>query len=107
MLELLVVLLGHKLPIKLLFIIEPTDLNATTFTEDISYHVTLEYGPLGGHLKKLSSEIYGKMYHSFEMDWSRLGEDLEEALEFQCAFAKVVCVSLDARFVDNDLISYF
>ena len=47
------------------------------------------------------------MYHSFEMHRSRLGEDLEETLEFQCAFAMVVCVGLDARFVDNDLISCF
>lgn len=47
------------------------------------------------------------MYHGFEMDRSRLGEDLEETFKFQCAFVEVVCVGLDARFLDNDLILYF
>jgi hypothetical protein len=93
--------------IRMLFIVEPTDLNVATFNEDTGYHVIPEYGPLGGHLRKLSSEIHGKMYHGFEMDRSRLGVDLEEALEFQHAFAEAVCVGLDARFVDNDLISCF
>ena len=41
------------------------------------------------------------------MDRSRLEDDLEETLKFQRAFAEVVCAGLDARFVDNDLISYF
>ena len=43
----------------------------------------------------------------FELDRSRLGEDLEETFNFQCAFAKVVCTGLDARFTYNDFISYF
>ena len=47
------------------------------------------------------------MFHDFEMDRSRLGDDLEEALKFQCAFAEVVCTCLDAKFVDNDFISCF
>jgi hypothetical protein len=93
--------------IRMLFIVEQTDLNASTFNENTGYHVIPEYGPLGGHLRKLSSEIHGKMYHGFEMDRSRLGDDLEEALKFQHAFAEVVCVGLAARFVDNDLISCF
>ena len=93
--------------IRMLFIVEQTDLNASTFNENTGYHVIPEYGPLGGHLRKLSSEIHGKMYHGFEMDRSRLGDDLEEALKFQHAFAEAVCVGLAARFVDNDLISCF
>jgi hypothetical protein len=47
------------------------------------------------------------MYHGFEMDRSRLEDDLEEALKFQRAFAEIVCVGLDARFINNDLISCF
>jgi len=34
------------------------------------------------------------MYHGFEMDWSRVGVDLEEALEFQCTFAKALMLAL-------------
>ena len=41
------------------------------------------------------------------MDRSRLGHDLKETLQFQCAFAEVVCACLDVRFIDNDLISHF
>jgi len=41
------------------------------------------------------------------MDQSRLGVDLEEALEFQRAFANAICVGFDGRFVDNDLILCF
>ena len=91
----------------MLFIVEQTDLNSATFNESIGYHIILEYGLLGGHLRKVSSEIHGKMYDSFKLDRSRLGDDLEEALKFQRAFADVVCAGLDARFMDNDLISYF
>jgi hypothetical protein len=91
----------------MLFIVEQTDLNAATFNESIGYHVILEYGLRGGHLRKVSSEIHGKMYHGFKMDRFRLGDDFEEALKFQCAFAEVVCAGLDARFMDNNLISYF
>jgi hypothetical protein len=57
-------------------------LNADTFNENTSYHVISEYDPLGGHLRKLSSEIYGIMYHGFEIDRFRLKDDLEEALKF-------------------------
>ena len=62
---------------------------------------------LRGHLRRLSSESLEKMFHDFEMNRSRLGDDLEEALKFQRAFAESVCAGLDARFVDNDLISCF
>jgi len=54
--------------IRMLFIVEPIDLNAFTFNEDSSYHVILKYGLGRGHLRKLSSEIHGKMYHGFQMD---------------------------------------
>ena len=48
-----------------------------------------------------------KLCHGIEMDRSKLGEELEGRLEFQRAFAEAVCASLDARFVDNDIILYF
>ena len=38
--------------IRMLVIIEPSDLNANTFNEDTSYHVISEYGPLKGHLRE-------------------------------------------------------
>ena len=37
----------------------------------------------------------------------RFGTDLEEALMFQKNFAQAVCSAFDARFCDNNLISYF
>ena len=51
--------------IRMLFIVEQTDLNAATFNENIGYHIISEYGPFGGHLRKLSSEIHRKMHHGF------------------------------------------
>ena len=56
----------HIAQIKILFIVEQTHLNVATFNENISYHIIPEYNPLGGHLRKFSSEIHGKMYHGFE-----------------------------------------
>ena len=35
------------------------------------------------------------------------GIDLEEALNFHKSYAEVVCKCLEARFSDNDIISYF
>ena len=93
--------------IRMFFIVKPTDLNATTYNEDIGYDIILDYGPLGAYLRKCSSKIHKKMYHSFKMDHSRLGEDLEEALKFQRTFAEIVYVGLNARFVDNYFISCF
>ena len=93
--------------IRMLFIVESCDLNAATFNEDTGFHLLPEYGPHGGYLKRLQSEIRGKMFHGFEMKRCRLGTDLGEALDFQRAFAEAVCAGLDARFQDNDLITCF
>lgn len=79
-------------------------MNVATFNENTGYHVILEYDPLENHLRKFSNEIHGKMYQSFEMDRSRLGIDLQETIEFQWIIAEVVCVSLDAMFIENELI---
>ena len=93
--------------IRMLFIVEQNDLDASILNENTTYHVIPEYGPLGSHLRNLSSKIHEKIFHSLEIGRSRLGDDLEETLKFQRAFAEVVCAGLDARFVDNDLISCF
>jgi len=66
----------------MLFIVEYIYLNEATFNKNTSYRVIFYYDPLGGHLRKLSNEIHGKMYHGFEMDRSRLENDLEEILKF-------------------------
>jgi hypothetical protein len=93
--------------IRMLFIVETTDLNAQTFNEESGYHVLPEYGSFGGLLRKLSSEIRGNMYHGFEIQRSRLEVDLKETLQFQRSFVEVVCDCLQARFTDNDLIFCF
>ena len=41
------------------------------------------------------------------MDQTMLEIDLEETLEFQCAFVEVACAGLDVTFVDNNFISCF
>ena len=82
-------------------------MNVDVFNESTSYHILPDYGPHGGYLKRLQSEMREFIFHSFQMTRSRLGIDLEEALMFQKNFAHVVCSALDARFYDNDLISYF
>ena len=91
----------------MLFIVEQIDSNATTFNKNTSYHVIFEYSPIGNHLRKFSSEIHRKMYHGFEIEWSKLEDDLEEALKFQRAFVEVVCACLDVIFINNDIISCF
>ena len=93
--------------IRMMFIVDSCDLNVDVFNESTGYHVLPDYGPHGGYLKRLQSEVRGSMFHSFQMTRSRLGIDLEEALMFQKNFAQVVCSALDARFCDNDLISCF
>jgi len=56
---------------RMLFFVEPTDLNVGTFNEDSDYYVIPKYSPLGSYLRKLSSEIHGKMYHGLR--WINLG----------------------------------
>ena len=91
----------------MMFIVDSYDLNTDVFNESTGYHVLLDYGPHGGYLKRLQSEVRGFMFHSFQMTRSRLSIDLEDALMFQKNFAQVVCSALDTRFCDNDLISCF
>ena len=51
----------------MLFIVESCDLNAATFNEDTCFYVLPKYGPHGGYLRRLQSEIRDKMFHGFEM----------------------------------------
>ena len=84
--------------IRMLFIVEQIDLYAATFNENIGYHVSPEYGPFGIHLRKLSSEIHEEIYHSFEMDRSRLGDDLQETLKLTYIYKGCMC-SFDTKFM--------
>ena len=93
--------------IRMAFIIESTDLNESTFNEDTGYHIIPSFGPPGGYLQRLSSEIRGSKFHDVEMIRDRTGADLVEALAFQTSFAEEVCKGLEDRFQDNDMIGCF
>ena len=66
----------------MLFITEFTDLNASSFNEEIGYHIILDFGPPVGYLKRISSEIRRAKYHDILMIRDRIGTDLEEAINF-------------------------
>ena len=68
--------------IRMLFIIESTNLNESTFNEETGYHIIPDFGPPGGYLKRLSSEIRGAKYHDILMIRDRTGVDLENAITF-------------------------
>ena len=93
--------------IRMSFITESTDLNESTFNDDIGYHIIPSFGPPGGYLQRLSSEIRGSKFHDVEMIRDRTGADLVEALAFQTSFAEEVCKGLEARFQENHVISCF
>ena len=93
--------------IHMLYVVNSTDLNQDTFNTNVGYHVIPQYGPSGGYLQRLSSEIRGSKFHSVDMirDSNRIY--LEEALNSQKSYAEVVCKCLEARFSDNGIISAF
>ena len=64
--------------IRMLFIIESADLNASTFNENTGYHIILDFGHHEGYLKRLSYEIRGAKYHDNLMMRDRIGADLEK-----------------------------
>ena len=70
----------------MMFIVDSCDLNADVFNESISYHILSNYGPHGGYLNRLQSEIRDSMFHIFQGTRSRFGVDLEKALIFQFFF---------------------
>ena len=92
--------------IHMLFITESTDLNASTFNKETGYHIIPDFGPPGGYLKRLSSEIRGAKYHDILMIRDRTGVDLE-AITFQVCFAEEICKGLENRFKGNDIVSCF
>ena len=53
--------------IRLLYIMENTDLNECTFNESTCYHVIPSFGPPNGYLMRLSSEIREAKFHLINM----------------------------------------
>lgn len=51
----------------MLLIDDTYDFNKTIFNEDSGYHIIPNYGPLGGHLKKLRFEILGCYFDGVQM----------------------------------------
>ncbi|KAL3699609.1 hypothetical protein R1sor_017631 [Riccia sorocarpa] len=93
--------------IELNFLMDSTDLNAQRI-DDSGYHLLPEFGPPGGYLRRLQSELRrGKFFHSVELDRCADGRDLEEAFAFQKAFATALIGSLHNRFQDVTVVSCF
>ena len=53
--------------IRMCFLVDVCDLNQETFNLSLGFHVIPEFGPLGGFLMRLSSEIRGSKFHSVDM----------------------------------------
>jgi hypothetical protein len=86
------------------FVINSCDFNQYTFNSPSGFPILPQFGPLCGYLQRLSSEIRGSKFHSIDLIRDPLGRDLESALDFQKTYSKAVCSTLEARFVDNDII---
>ena len=93
--------------IRMLYVVDNTDLNHETFNESYGYHVIPYHGPQGGYLQRLSSEIRGAKFHGIDMIRDNTGADLESALFFQKSYAESIIKALETRFHDNHLISAF
>jgi Domain of unknown function (DUF4371)/hAT family C-terminal dimerisation region len=93
--------------IRMCFLIDTCDLNQDTFNPSTGFHIIPEFGPPSGYLRRLSSEIRGAKFHTIDMIRDPSGVDLEAALFFQKMYAEAVCMALEARFVDNDVIDAF
>jgi len=77
------------------------------FQPSPGFHIIPKFGPPGGYLCCLSSEIRGSKFYTIDMIRDLNGVDLEAALSFQKMYAKVVYMALEARFIDNDVIGAF
>jgi hypothetical protein len=93
--------------IKMCFLVDSCDLNQDSFNSSTGFHIIPEFGPPSGYLRRLPSEIRGSKFHSIDMVRDPSGADLETALNFQKLYAEAICVALDARFDDNDIIDCF
>ena len=51
----------------MLYVVDNTNLNQNTFNANVGYHVILQYGPPGGYLQRLSSEIRWSRFHSMDI----------------------------------------
>ena len=51
--------------IRMMFIVDSCDLNVDVFNDSTGYHVLPDYGPHGGYLKRMQSEVRISMFHSF------------------------------------------
>ena len=91
----------------MLYIVDCTNLSQDTFNANVGYHANLQYGPLGGYLQRLLSEIRGSRFHSVDMIKDPNGIDLEEALNFQKSYVETIYKCLKARFSDNGIILAF
>ncbi|KAJ7547597.1 hypothetical protein O6H91_08G093900 [Diphasiastrum complanatum] len=84
----------------------PTNLNAGMY-DGKRYPILPDYGPENGYLQKLQSCIRGNMYYDIEISRSVVGDDLEEAIDFQKSFSCAIVKSLSKQFQDRDHLSCF
>ena len=68
--------------IRMCFLVDSCDLNQDTFNPGTDFHVIPEFGPPGGYLQRLPTEIQGSKFHSIQMTRDPSGADLEVALSF-------------------------
>ncbi|KAL2610739.1 hypothetical protein R1flu_029312 [Riccia fluitans] len=61
----------------------------------------------GGYLKALGTHMRGSKFLSIDIEWSRFGSDLEEAIVFKKHFAQACVDALKEKFVDNDVVGAF
>jgi hypothetical protein len=92
--------------IRMCFLVDSCDLNQDTFNPSTGFHIIPKFGPRGRYLCRLHGEIRGSKFHSIDMIRNASGDDLEAVLNFQKLYAEVVCVALDARIDDNDIIDF-
>jgi hypothetical protein len=93
--------------IRMYFLVDSCDLNQDTFNSSIGFHIIPKFEPPGGYFRRLPSEIRGSKFHSIDMVRDASGVDFEVALNFRKLYTEAVCVALDARFDDNDIIDCF
>jgi hypothetical protein len=87
----------------MLYVIESANVNMDTFNESIGFHILPNFGPHGGYLKWLFSEIRSNKYHNVEMIRDSTGANLEGALMFQKNLTEAVVLGLENCFDDHGI----
>ncbi|KAL3689460.1 hypothetical protein R1sor_015769 [Riccia sorocarpa] len=89
------------------YLMECTDLNA--YDHDASgFPILPDFGPPGGYLKRLQSELRGGNWFHFVLISRDLeNRDLESAITFQKSFANALISALQDRFQDNNIVFAF